>query len=87
MKRKFYKELWRLRFTKMLGLEKRSAEEYEALLAECKKCHKDHAVIPVFEKLIADEKRHTRLVEDLLRILERQTNKTLKSDTEIERTV
>lgn len=72
MKRKFYKELWHLRFTKMLGLEKQSAGEYEALLGECKKYYKDHAVIPIFEKLIADEKRHARLVEDLLRILERQ---------------
>ncbi len=72
MERRFYKELWNLRFNKMLGLEKQSVVDYQALLDDCKKRFKDHAVVPHFEKLIADEKKHALLVEELLQILERQ---------------
>lgn len=72
MERRFYKELWNLRFAKMLDLEKKSAADYEALLDECKKRFKNHAIIEHLERLIHDEKKHTRLVEELIEILGRQ---------------
>ncbi len=74
MERRFYKELWRLRFDKMLGLENQSIVDYQVLLEECKKRFKNHAMIPHFEKLIADEKKHALLVQELIQILERQPN-------------
>ena len=72
MRREFYKELWRLRFEKMLRLEEQSVVGYQALLEESKKRFRDHSIIPNLEKLISDEKRHALLVKELISILERQ---------------
>lgn len=72
MERRFYRELWELRFNKMLELEKKSVVDYEALLEECRKRFKNHAIQEHLEKLIHDEKKHARLVGELLEILARQ---------------
>ena len=56
----------------MLHLEEQSVADYQALLDETKKLAKDHAIIPHFEKLIADEKKHAILVKELMQILDRQ---------------
>lgn len=74
MEKRFYKELWQLRFQKMLNLEEESIVAYQSLLEECQKRFKDHPIIPHFETLIADEKKHAALVRELLKILERQTD-------------
>ena len=72
MERKFYKEIWSIRFNKMLELEEKSVVGYQALLEECKKKYKGHSIEPHFEKLIADEKKHVLLVQELIEILNRQ---------------
>lgn len=72
MERKYYKELWDLRFKKMLELEEKGVAAYQALLEEVRKKHKGHAVETHLEKLITDEKRHVVLVGELLKILESQ---------------
>ena len=72
MERRFYKELWGLRFNKMLALEKRSVVDYQALIEECKKHFKNHSVIAHLERLVADEKKHVLLVQELIQILDRQ---------------
>ena len=72
MEKRFYKELWDLRFHKMLQLEKQSAAAYQALLDRCEKDFAGHSMIPHFKKLIADEKRHVLLVQELIDILKRQ---------------
>ena len=72
MERRFYKELWRIRFNKMLELEKQAVVDYQALLNESRKKHKGHSIEPNLEKLIADEKRHALLVQELIEILGRQ---------------
>lgn len=72
MERIFYNELWRLRFEKMLKLEKDSIVEYRSLLEESKKRFKNHSINEHLEKLVADEKKHALLVEELIQILERQ---------------
>ena len=72
MEKRLYRELWHLRFQKMLELEKQSVVDYEALLAECKKKYKDHPIQPHLERLIADEKKHALLVGELIEILGRQ---------------
>ena len=72
MERRFYKELWSLRFNKMLALEKKSVVDYQALLDECKKRFKNHSIASHLERLIADEKKHALLVQELIEILSRQ---------------
>jgi rubrerythrin len=67
-----YKELWTIRFNKMLELETRSVEEYQALLKECRGQVQDHAILPHLERMIRDEKKHAGLVRELLEILARQ---------------
>ena len=72
MERVFYKELWRIRFTKMLQLEEQSVTDYQALLKECQKKYKGHSIEANLEKLITDEKKHALLVRELIGILDRQ---------------
>ena len=72
MDRILYKELWKLRFEKMLKLEEESVKDYQSLSGECKTKYKDHSIIPHLEKLITDEKKHALLVKELLTILNRQ---------------
>ncbi len=73
MEKRLYKQLWGLRFKKMLHLEEKAASDYEALLRECRAKYNDHSIIPELERLIADEKKHTQLVKELLDILGRQS--------------
>ncbi|HTL71599.1 MAG TPA: hypothetical protein VL404_09950 [Candidatus Eisenbacteria bacterium] len=72
MKLKLYKELWQSRFQKMLELERGAVRDYEELLAESRAKFKKAALEAHLEHLIADEKKHARLVEELLEILKRQ---------------
>ena len=72
MNKNLYKELWRIRFSKMLILEKQSIGHYQDLLTECQSKNMDHPVEQHLERLITDEKKHTALVEELLSILDRQ---------------
>ena len=74
MERRFYKELWSLRFNKILKLEEKSVVDYEALLRDCKKHSKNHSIISHLERLIVDEKKHAILVQELIQILERQSD-------------
>ena len=73
MQRKLYKELWVLRFHKMLSLEHQSVEEYQVLLEECQKKSKGEIELQNdLRKLIADEKKHAQLVQELLNIVQQQ---------------
>ncbi len=73
MQRKLFKELWVLRFEKMLRLEEESVVAYESYLDECKEKYKDEKEVQRHLKtLIADEKKHARLVRELLKIVKRQ---------------
>jgi hypothetical protein len=75
MERRLYRELWADRFNKMLALEEQSIVAYEALLADCRKKYKGHAIEPHLARLIADETRHALLVRELIAILERQESR------------
>ncbi len=72
MKRHFYKEVWGTRFDKMLKLEEKSIVDYQALLEECQKRFRNHSIIAHLERLIAEEKKHALLVQELIDILNRQ---------------
>lgn len=72
MERRFYRELWSLRFNKMLELEEKSVENYQALREECRARFQTHSIAEHLDQLIADEKRHALLVRELIQILEKQ---------------
>ena len=72
MEKRFYKELWNIRFSKMLELEKQSVVTYRSLLEECKKKHRGHSIESHLERLIKDETKHTSMVEELIHILNAQ---------------
>ncbi len=72
MRRKFYKELWKIRFDKMLALENKSVDDYTSLLNQCKDHPSGEAIKRHLEQLITDEKKHAKLCEELLKILNRQ---------------
>ena len=71
MQRKLYRELWTMRFQKMLKLEEQSIVDYTSVLKECK--GKGNTVFETnLKKLILDEKKHAKLVKELLNIVDRQ---------------
>ena len=72
MDRALYRELWALRFKKMLALERNAVLEYQRMLDECKIKNRSHSILPHLERLIKDEQKHARLVEELIEILNRQ---------------
>lgn len=75
MQRKLFKELWTLRFEKILEIEKQALQVYGALLKDCKTHYQDEAGLQKnFESLIQDEKRHVLLVQELLDIVCRQAD-------------
>lgn len=75
MERRLYKQLWKTRFSKMLALEKESLGIYQSLIKDCGKAEnlKQHPGIQLnLEQVAEDEKKHIKLVEELLAILNRQ---------------
>ncbi len=72
MQKKLYKELWNLRFQKMLVLEEQSAQDYEDILKECAKLKAVETVKEKLKQLIADETRHAKYVRELIKIVNRQ---------------
>ena len=72
MERTLYRELWQIRFQKMLNLELQAARDYQLLIERCRSLGGNAPVIECLEGLIRDEKRHAALAKELLLILERQ---------------
>jgi rubrerythrin len=77
MKRIFYRELWEIRFKKMLALECDSVAAYQILLDECKNKYHIDSVVPHLERLIEDEKKHVLLVKELIDILNKNASQAL----------
>ncbi len=72
MQKKLYKELWNLRFQKMLVLEEQSARDYKDILKECTKLKTAETVKEKLKQLIADENQHAKYVRELIEIVNRQ---------------
>ena len=72
MQKKLYKELWNLRFQKMLKLEEQSIEDYQEILKSCEKSKEPEEIRDKLEQLIADETRHAKYVRELIKIVNRQ---------------
>ena len=62
-----------MRFQKMLKLEEQSVIAYESVLGECKdECKESPGLETSLKKLVSDEKKHAKLVRELLKIVEKQ---------------
>ncbi|MBI4394580.1 MAG: hypothetical protein HY583_00125 [Candidatus Omnitrophica bacterium] len=73
MQRSLYKELWLMRFQKMLDLEREAVSGYSDLLKEYQDKYKGESQVQNhLKKLIIDEKKHAKLVEELLRTVQSQ---------------
>lgn len=76
MDRKHYKDLWLIRFEKMLQFEKDAAKGYTKLMkkADClpKPLKIKRFIYNCLEEIYKDEKRHAALVRRLIKIAERQ---------------
>lgn len=69
MQKKLYKELWNLRFQKMLALEEQSIQDYEKILSECTKQNIQGTVKGRLKQVISDEMTHAKLVNELIQIV------------------
>ena len=74
MQGKFYKELWTMRFQKMLELEREGVQTYQSIVDGCGKDKSCANLKADLKKLVEDEKKHVKLVHQLLEIVERQAN-------------
>ena len=72
MQRKLFKELWSLRFQKMLDLEEESVKEYQRILKACGTAKVSDDVKGKLKQLVEDETRHAKYVRELIKILDRQ---------------
>lgn len=72
MQKKLYKELWRLRFQKMLALEEQSIQDYEQILKECTQENIQGTVKGRLKQVISDETAHVKLVQELIQIVNSQ---------------
>jgi hypothetical protein len=63
------KELWRIRFQKILELEEESFNFYRKLLREKSDLLEETGVKPVLKQILRDEGRHIRIAKDLVRLV------------------
>ena len=64
------KELWRIRFQRILELEEESFHFYQKLLKEKAAVLEAVGVKPVIKEIMQDEGRHMRIAKNLLRLVE-----------------
>ena len=67
------RELWSIRFGKILELELESFHFYERLLKEKSSLLKDAGLEPVIKQIMHDEGNHIRIAKDLLELVNRKT--------------
>ncbi len=69
MNRKHEKELWQIRFQKILDLEKDSFDFYGNLLKEKSALLKEAGLDSVIKQIMRDEGKHIRIAIELLRLV------------------
>ncbi len=76
MKRKYYRDLWEMRFKKMHESEDGMCSAYSELIKECdglpKTAKVRNFIKQTIESIQVDEKRHVKLIEKMQTILENQ---------------
>ena len=63
------RELWRIRFQRILELEEESFHFYKKLLKEKTKLLEETGIKETLRQIMRDEGRHIRIAKDLLRLL------------------
>ena len=63
------RELWRIRFLRILQLEQESFEFYQKLLKEKNDMLEKTGVKSTIKQIMQDEGRHIRIAKDLLRLV------------------
>lgn len=63
------RDLWRIRFLRILQLEEESFEFYQKLLKEKAGLLEQTGVASTLKQIMRDEGRHIRIAKDLLRIV------------------
>ena len=69
MNPKHVRELWQIRFLKILELEQESFNFYQKLLKEKPALLEEAGIKPLIKQIMQDEGRHIRIAKDLLRIV------------------
>jgi rubrerythrin len=64
-----FKELWEIRFLKVLNLEKESLSFYRSLLKHNQSLLEETRAKAILERILEDERRHIRIVRKLLRLV------------------
>lgn len=62
------KELWRIRFGRILELEQESFNFYQKLLKEKSTLLEEAGIKPLIKQIMQDEGRHIRIAKDLVRL-------------------
>ena len=62
------RELWQIRFQRILALEEESFEFYKKLLNEKREILEKTGVKHTIKQIMSDEGRHIRIAKDLLRL-------------------
>lgn len=68
MKPEQQKELWQLRFMKILELEQASFGFYEKLLKEKSELLEETEMKPLLKKIMQEEAQHIRIARNLVRL-------------------
>lgn len=69
MRDREFKELWEIRFLKIVDLEKEGFLFYRQLLREYKDVFEDSEAKKILEGISRDELRHTKIVRSLLKMI------------------
>ena len=62
------KELWRIRFGKILELEQESFHFYQKLLKEKSALLEEAGIQPLIKQILQDEGRHIRIAKDQVQL-------------------
>lgn len=70
------KELWRIRFEKILQLEQESFDFYQKLLKEKGDLLEEAGIKSTLKQILSDEGRHIRIAKDLVHLVNKERVKT-----------
>ena len=63
------RELWQIRFLKILELEQESFTFYQKLLKEKSALLEESGIQPMIKQIMQDEGRHIRIAKELVRLV------------------
>lgn len=71
-----HRELWRIRFERILQLEQESLEFYKKLLKEKDAVLEEAGIKSLLKEIAADEGHHVHIAKDLLRVIGPRSEKS-----------